>query len=600
MDVIEPVNDKLERKVISRIPTSLGRFKLYLYKSSDDDKEHIALVMGEVQEKEDVLVRIHSECLTGEVFGSRRCDCREQLCMAMEKISEEGVGVLIYLRQEGRGIGLLEKLRAYNLQDQGYDTVDANLLLGHRVDERDYANAARILHDLRIHSVRLLTNNPHKIESLSNLGIAIKERIPILSTVNDDNARYLLTKALRMNHFLQKSLISESGLKHEDSQAANCRRSNDLTPDSCNINTRDLAQNIDYKSIEDYFIDKKLDKYALFNKLSLYFTGPRQVLTREEELPAIGDNQVLVETLFSAISPGTESLIYRGEFPEEISVDGNIASLAGNFSYPLKYGYSAVGQIVDVGDDVDSRWKGRLVAAFNPHESHFIAEPGTLIPLPDDIEPEDGVFLPNMETAINFVMDGSPLIGENVAVFGQGIVGLLTTSLLARFPLANLITLDRFPMRRKVSREVGARVCLDPDDTNLQKKLTECLPNGADLTYEISGSPIALDQALNATGFAGRIVIGSWYGSKRSSLSLGGKFHRSRISLISSQVSTVAPEFQGRWTKTRRFEIAWEMIRQLKPSRFITHRFHIQDAAKAYRLLDQMPEKAIQILLIYP
>jgi threonine dehydrogenase-like Zn-dependent dehydrogenase len=241
-----------------------------------------------------------------------------------------------------------------------------------------------------------------------------------------------------------------------------------------------------------------------------------------------------------------------------------------------------------------------LVAAFNPHESHFIAEPETLIPLADDIEPEDGVFLPNMETAINFVMDGLPLIGENVAVFGQGIVGLLTTSLLARFPLANLITLDRFPMRRKVSREVGARVCLDPDDNNLQKKLTECLPNGADLTYEISGSPIALDQALIATGFAGRIVIGSWYGSKRSSLSLGGKFHRSRIRLISSQVSTVAPEFQGRWTKARRFEVAWEMIRQLKPSRFITHRFHIQDAAKAYWLLDQMPEKAIQILIIYP
>lgn len=347
----------------------------------------------------------------------------------------------------------------------------------------------------------------------------------------------------------------------------------------------------------------KLERVAIFkppvNRFSLYFTDQRLVMVQEEELPKMGDNQVLVETLLSAISPGTESMIYRGEFPGDISLDENIVSLSKNFSYPMKYGYSAVGRIVDIGKDVDSKWKDRLVMAFNPHESYFIADPETLMPIPEDIKPDDGVFLPNMETAINFLMDGKPLIGEDVAVFGQGIVGLLTTGLLARIPLASLISLDRFPMRRRVSREVGAKVCLDPEDVDLQKELAEYLPNGADLTYEVSGSPAALDQALAATGFAGRIVIGSWYGSRRSSLSLGGQFHRSRIQLVSSQVSTLAPEFLGRWTKARRLEVAWEMIRQLRPSRFITHRFPIQEAAKAYNILDQEAGSAIQILLTY-
>jgi threonine dehydrogenase-like Zn-dependent dehydrogenase len=265
----------------------------------------------------------------------------------------------------------------------------------------------------------------------------------------------------------------------------------------------------------------------------------------------------------------------------------------------MKYGYSAVGRVVDTGKDVDPNWIDRLVMAFNPHESHFISDPEKLMLFPEDIGPEDGVFLPNMETAINFLMDGKPLIGENVAVFGQGIVGLLTTCLLARIPLTRLIALDKFPMRRRASEDAGASVCLDPNGDDLQDRLAEYLPNGADMTYEVSGSPAALDQALAATGFAGRIVIGSWYGNRPSSLNLGGKFHRSRIHLISSQVSTLAPEFQGRWTKERRLGVAWEMIRQMRPSRFITHRFPIQEAAKAYSILDVDPGSAIQVLLTY-
>src|SRR5690349_5302544 len=146
------------RRVRARIPTHVGEFDLYLYTNNHDAKEHLALVMGDVANQMNVPVRIHSECFTGDVIGSQRCDCGEQLNRAMEVIAEVGRGIIVYLRQEGRGIGLLEKLRAYNLQDQGYDTVDANLVLGHQADERDHTVAARILEDLDVKSILLLTN----------------------------------------------------------------------------------------------------------------------------------------------------------------------------------------------------------------------------------------------------------------------------------------------------------------------------------------------------------------------------------------------------------------------------------------------------------
>jgi len=193
---------KIKREVISRIPTIHGEFYLVLYTNNLDKKEHLSLVMGDVQGQEDVLVRVHSECFTGDVLGSRRCDCGEQLHYAMQSIAAAGSGVVVYLRQEGRGIGLLDKLRAYNLQDQGYDTVEANLLLGHQADERDYTMAAGILADLGVQSIRLLTNNPVKINRLQELGVQVTERVPVESTVNADNYQYLFTKAQRMHHLL--------------------------------------------------------------------------------------------------------------------------------------------------------------------------------------------------------------------------------------------------------------------------------------------------------------------------------------------------------------------------------------------------------------
>lgn len=200
--VILPVKAKLENLVQTRIPTKHGEFILHYYSNSLDEKEHVAFVKGEVQGKDNVLARIHSECFTGDVLGSRRCDCGEQLDLALKLINEAGCGVLIYLRQEGRGIGLLQKLKAYNLQDAGLDTVDANIHLGHLADEREYDIAALMIENLGIKSINLLTNNPNKIEELRKLGITVNQRIPVETQVNVDNKGYLKTKVKKMRHLL--------------------------------------------------------------------------------------------------------------------------------------------------------------------------------------------------------------------------------------------------------------------------------------------------------------------------------------------------------------------------------------------------------------
>jgi 3,4-dihydroxy 2-butanone 4-phosphate synthase/GTP cyclohydrolase II len=191
------------RTAAARIPTDEGEFHLYHYTNEYDGKEHLALVHGDVAGAEHLPVRVHSECFTGDVLGSRRCDCGDQLHRAMRMIAAEGRGVIVYLRQEGRGIGLSAKLRAYNLQDEGYDTVEANLLLGHEADERDYWAAAAILADLEVRSIRLLTNNPAKIEQLRALGVNVTGRVGVIPAVHDDNRDYLVTKVQRMRHMLE-------------------------------------------------------------------------------------------------------------------------------------------------------------------------------------------------------------------------------------------------------------------------------------------------------------------------------------------------------------------------------------------------------------
>lgn len=192
----------VEKLVDAKLPSKFGSFTIHLYRSVVDSKEHVALVKGKINTGKPVLVRVHSECLTGDIFGSLRCDCREQLIESLKAIEKHGSGVLLYMRQEGRGIGLLNKLKAYQLQEQGRDTVEANLELGFKPDLRDYGIGAQILRDLGVRKMKLLTNNPKKVVGLHGYGLEITERVPIEIEANPENKEYLSTKRDKLGHLL--------------------------------------------------------------------------------------------------------------------------------------------------------------------------------------------------------------------------------------------------------------------------------------------------------------------------------------------------------------------------------------------------------------
>lgn len=330
---------------------------------------------------------------------------------------------------------------------------------------------------------------------------------------------------------------------------------------------------------------------------NLWFTAPRQVAIESAPITAPGPSQVLLRALVSGISAGTELLVYRNQIPPELPLDTTIPGMGQAFQYPTTYGYALVGEVIAAGATVDPGWLGQQAFAFAPHATHLLTEPAQLLPLPAGVTPDKAIFLPNMETALSLVMDGNPVPGERVVVLGQGVVGLLVAALLSQFPGLTVLTVDRYGLRREVSRARGATAVFSPSETEaLRERLGS---NGADLVYELTGNPAALDDAISLSGFGARVVIGSWYGQKRVGVDLGGRFHRNHMQLISSQVSQLAPRWQARWTKARRLDVAWRLLATLATGDLISHRFSLAAAAEAYALLDERPAEALQVIFDY-
>ena len=258
----------------------------------------------------------------------------------------------------------------------------------------------------------------------------------------------------------------------------------------------------------------------------LWFTDAYKIEVQEHVLPALESDQLLVKTHCSAISAGTEMLVYRGQLPYDIALDATIGALQQTQSYPLQYGYACVGEIEEVGGNVCETWLGKRVFAFQPHASHFVSTPENVIILPNGIEFEAAVFLANMETAVNLVLDGKPILGEKVVVLGQGIVGLLLSSLLAKFPLSHLYAIDAIEKRRQCALQQGVNYVFSPNCVSQIAALKEALHlpvqldvtanAGADLIYEVSGATQALDLAIELCCFSGRIA--SWFINMLNSL----------------------------------------------------------------------------------
>jgi len=317
----------------------------------------------------------------------------------------------------------------------------------------------------------------------------------------------------------------------------------------------------------------------------IVITAARAAVVELQKLTLPPSGSVRVANTISALSAGSEGLVWRGEMPEGLPLDTVLPGYQDGFLYPACYGYSAVGRIEAVGPGVNKALLGRRVFTFTQHQSFCVVPQHELVFLPDSLSDDDAVFLAAMETAVSLVHDAAPVAGDRVALWGLGAVGLITASLLAKFPVS-LTAEDPLPSRQKAALAAGVTVAAPG-------------PASCDVALELSGNPLALSQALVATTFSGRVVLGSWYGTRPVALELGGSFHRSRIQLLASQVSTVSPELSGRWTKARRLEYALECLQVVRPSRWITHRFPPNQAVQAYQLAGEFPQDCLQVVFTF-
>lgn len=337
---------------------------------------------------------------------------------------------------------------------------------------------------------------------------------------------------------------------------------------------------------------------------SLWFLRQKEIGFREEEIDAPKETEILVETLYSGISHGTERLIYRGEVAEGLQLDSSVKTIKGHFPFPVKYGYSNVGKVVETGEKVSELQKGDVIFAFNPHETKYIISEKEAVKLPADISPLHGVFIASVETAINVVLDSDIKLGESVVIFGQGTVGLFITQLLRKSGADKIFTVDKIEKRRDISLKLGADFSFDPDGDrdDLPAAIMEFTDGiGADVIIEASGSPFALNSAIKLAAFQGLVVVVSWYGTKPVTLNLGEEFHRKRIKIKSSQVSFIDPALTPRWSIKRRMALVLKLLPELNVDEIIalSRIYSFEEAEKAYELIDKNPEEALQVILRY-
>jgi 2-desacetyl-2-hydroxyethyl bacteriochlorophyllide A dehydrogenase len=291
---------------------------------------------------------------------------------------------------------------------------------------------------------------------------------------------------------------------------------------------------------------------------------------------------VSVAALASGISQGPELLVYRGQVPPDLPLD--LPTLAGSFRYPIKYGYASVGRVAAIGAGVEDLAPGDLVFALHPHQSAYVLPASYVVRLPPDLPPEVGVFLANLETAVNVVLDATPRLGETVLLSGLGIVGLLVLQLLRRTGVEQVLAVDPLPARRAMAQRLGATATLTPEDDVVAQVRARTEGRGADLAIEASGAPDALTRAIEAVAAEGTVVIASWYGTKP----------------VSSQVGQLDPALAPRWDRARRLAVARRLLAELPLAELISHRVPFARALEAFALLDQHPETALQVVLTYP
>ena len=329
---------------------------------------------------------------------------------------------------------------------------------------------------------------------------------------------------------------------------------------------------------------------------ALWFTGKRRAELRPEDAPAPGHGEVRVRTVLSAVSHGTEMLVYRGGVPEGLPLD--LPTFAGGFGFPIKHGYAAVGRVLDTGPGVTALAPDDPVFVHHPHQDLFTVPADLPVPLPPDLDPLRAVFFANMETALNVIHDARARLGETALVFGQGVVGLLVTRLLTMSGVS-VLAVEPVPKRRELALEMGA-AAFGPDDVG-ERVLAATDGRGADVAIEASGSGAALAAAVGCVAVEGTLVAASWYGTEPVALPLGGHFHRGRVRIRSSQVGRVAPELSARWGAGRRREAVVSLLRdpRLPLDLLVSHRIPFCEAPDAYRMLDEGPGGAVQVVFDY-